>query len=102
MGNEQKSCPACGALPCDWVNNPHEVAPSPTVTEDDLAKINPRDEGHIMQLAEALFNYEPRNFGKRFGEASMGVRARWVDRAAWALSQTEQALSALTTKGAAA
>ena len=21
---EQDSCPVCGALPCDWVNNPHE------------------------------------------------------------------------------
>jgi hypothetical protein len=23
--NEMESCPSCGALPCDWVNNPHEI-----------------------------------------------------------------------------
>jgi hypothetical protein len=26
MSTEQESCPACGALPCDWVTNPHQAA----------------------------------------------------------------------------
>ena len=40
MTTELEPCPACGALPCDWVNNPH--AP-PIGAETVLVPVEPTE-----------------------------------------------------------
>lgn len=54
--------------------------------------IAPTDELHIRAVAEALFNYEPRNSAKRWSDAHYDTQARYIDRAAWVLSQAYKAL----------
>lgn len=55
--------------------------------------IDATNEAHIMAMAEALFNHEPRNHAKRFADAASATRDRYVDRAAWTLSQASKELA---------
>ena len=36
---EAESCPLCGALPCDWVDNPHELLSQTKQLPDERALI---------------------------------------------------------------
>lgn len=49
-------------------------------------------EAHVMAVAEALFDHEPRNREARFSEATRQTQDRYTDKAAWALSQASKAL----------
>jgi hypothetical protein len=54
--------------------------------------IDPDQEAHIMAMAQALFDHEPRNNGKRFADVSTETRYRYTDKAAWCLSQTAETI----------
>jgi hypothetical protein len=51
------------------------------------------NEQHIKAVAEALFNYESRNHGKRFAAAHLDTQYRYIDKASWVLSQAAQEIS---------
>ena len=46
MSTELESCPSCGALPCDWVDNPHAAQPPQPqrVVDDRQINTNPVDD----------------------------------------------------------
>ncbi len=44
---EIESCPSCGALPCDWCNNPH------------ASTLKPSERGPTAAEAEKALSQEP-------------------------------------------
>lgn len=63
--------------------------------EARAALIDPTAEPHMMAVAEALFDYEPRNSSKRWSEQARDLQYRYTDRAAWVLSQVSKTIGAL-------
>jgi len=59
MSEELESCPSCGALPCDWVDNPHASSP-PSLHREPI-------EADREAAAEV--------FAKQFGKEAGGVFA---------------------------
>lgn len=55
--------------------------------------LDPNNEKHVMALAQALFDHEPRNRNKRFEDAHMDTQYRYVDKASWTMSMASQAIS---------
>lgn len=58
LGSEElEPCPACGALPCDWVDNPHrtgQLVPVPSVERVALALINHDQRKLDLPMVESL------------------------------------------------
>ena len=47
-------CPMCGALPCDWVNNPHTQSAEAVAAIDALVAENERLRGLVVAEREEL------------------------------------------------
>lgn len=48
MASEMESCPLCGALPCDWVDNPH------TELSRNALQLPAPKSAAVAELVEAL------------------------------------------------
>ncbi len=65
-------CPACGALPCDWVNNPHWRAfvSAPKDGSYILAIVAPNDSRYLGHCAGRVFTI--RHEGRTPNDYDMG------------------------------
>ena len=67
-GRELESCPACGALPCDWVDNPFSPTPAKAGEDgDERAQIV----AWLLRHADGELsnNYHVQRAAKAFAEA---------------------------------
>lgn len=55
MLNEKESCPLCGALPCDWVNDPHQARDILIMTLAEIRRVTGVGERPMLsELPEAI------------------------------------------------
>lgn len=48
-------CPECGALPCDWVNNPH----APPTNHSDDPMLTPGEEAELVERINSSWYLQP-------------------------------------------
>ncbi len=75
MSGELKPCPRCGALPCDWVNNPHRPEPDVERVARAICRADPKIRmGDANGVVEQRVDIEWHRYGwqARAAIAAMG------------------------------